>query len=88
MVFLQQISNSRCVKYQALISTQFITLLSKLNVRSLSLSLHRLVKDTTHTSNGKHLNEDTKDAFISEENNNKIVEEISQYIEYKTLEDV
>jgi hypothetical protein len=45
------------------------------------------VKDTTHTSNDKHLNEDIGDAFIIEDNNNKIVEEISQYIEYKTLED-
>jgi len=45
------------------------------------------VKDTTHTSNYNHLNEDIGDAFIIEDNNNKIVEEISQYIEYKTLED-
>jgi hypothetical protein len=41
-----------------------------------------------YTSNDKHLNENTEDAFIIEDNNNEIVEKISQYIEYKKFENV
>jgi signal recognition particle GTPase len=44
-----------------------------------------IVKDITHTSNDKHINEDIEEAFIIKDNNNEIVEEISQYIKYKTL---
>lgn len=84
MTSLQQISNRKCVKYQAFLSTRFITLHFKLNIRPLSLSLQRRITDTTHTCNDKHLNEDTEDAFIIEDGNNEIFEEISQYKEYKT----
>jgi hypothetical protein len=66
MASLQQTSNSICVKYQPFVSTWFITLHSRLNVRPVLLSLQGHVNDTAHISND-NLNEDNEESFIVED---------------------